>query len=411
MTSVAPTVHIIGAGISGLVAAQVLESKGYAPTILDADEAAGGRVQTDVVEGYQLDRGFQVLLTGYPYAQKYLDFEGLDLQHFLPGATIFADGKQSTIGDPLREPSMLWGTLLARVGGLGDKLRILKLNRALKKSSLKEIFERPATTTLQYLQAYGFSKQMIQQFFKPFFSGIFLESDLATSSRMFEFVYKLFGEGYAALPKAGIGAISQQLQAKLKKTTFRWNTKVTQIEDGQIILDSGETLDSQAIIVATTAAKLLEGVENSSWQSCDNLYFETNKRPLKGAIIGLVADSSALINNIFYHTSLPMAAKADKELLSVTVVKSHELDKDDLVACVQKELQQYCGIRTGRFLKHYAIPRALPKRTPLYYEQPKGASQYSAGIFLAGDHLLNGSLNAAMVSGERAALDLIAEFS
>jgi phytoene dehydrogenase-like protein len=219
-------IHIVGAGISGLVAAKVLEDKGFEPIILEATDRVGGRVKTDVVNGYQLDHGFQVLLTAYPAAQKYLDYKALNLQRFLPGAAIFKKSKASIIGDPLRDISLLFPTLFSGIGSVKDKLKVLKLNHYLKKKSLEEIFNSKSQTTKSYLMDYGFSDEMIKQFFKPFFSGIFLETELETSSRMFEFVYKMFGEGDAAIPKAGIEAIPKQLCQNLKHSTFKFNTKV-----------------------------------------------------------------------------------------------------------------------------------------------------------------------------------------
>ena len=194
-------IHIVGAGVSGLVASKVLEDYGYESMIIEATDRVGGRVKTDVIDGYQLDHGFQVLLTAYPSAQKYLNFEALELQHFIPGATIFSNGKQKTIGDPLRNIFLLFPTLFSGIGTLSDKVKILKLNRLLKNTTLDKIFDKSEKTTLQYLIDFGFSEEIISKFFKPFFSGIFLEPELETSSRMFEFVYKMFGEGYATLPK------------------------------------------------------------------------------------------------------------------------------------------------------------------------------------------------------------------
>jgi phytoene dehydrogenase-like protein len=139
-------IHTIGAGISGLIAAKVLEDNGYKPTIIEATDRVGGRVKTDSVEGYQLDHGFQVLLTAYPSAQKYLNFEALELQHFLPGATIFSSGSKKTIGDPLRNISLLFPTLFSGIGTFSDKLKILKLNSLLKKTTLAEIFAKAEKT-------------------------------------------------------------------------------------------------------------------------------------------------------------------------------------------------------------------------------------------------------------------------
>ena len=124
-------IHIIGAGVSGLIAAQVLENYGYHPTIIEATESAGGRVKSDVFRGYTLDHGFQVLLTSYPAAKKYLDYNKLELQNILPGATIFKNGKQQTIGDPLRSFSLLFPTLFSSIGTISDKLKIFKLNTLL----------------------------------------------------------------------------------------------------------------------------------------------------------------------------------------------------------------------------------------------------------------------------------------
>ncbi|OBX26888.1 flavin-dependent amine oxidoreductase [Gelidibacter algens] len=402
-------IHIIGGGVSGLVAAKVLEDHGYSPVIIEATDRVGGRVKTDSVEGYQLDRGFQVLLTAYPAAQNYLDFDALELQHFLPGATIFTNGQQKTLGDPLRDLSLLFPTLFSGIGTFSDKLRILKLNVLLKKSTLAEIFAKPEKTTFQYLVDFGFTEAMISKFFKPFFSGIFLEPELETSSRMFEFVYKMFGEGFAALPKAGIEAIPKHLKNNLKRTTFHFNTKVESIEDGTIVLANGTQLESHFTIIATEAGGLIstQKVKDIPWKSCDTLYFETPNRLIKKPLIGLIANKDALINNIFYHTSLDTNATGGKELLSVTIVKNHGLTSDALKKEVEKELQRYCGENAYRFIKHYEIAKALPKLADLKYNMTPSETRLNTRVFLAGDIQLNGSLNAAMLSGESAALGVI----
>jgi len=402
-------IHIVGAGISGLVAAKVLEDKGFEPIILEATDRVGGRVKTDVVNGYQLDHGFQVLLTAYPAAQKYLDYKALNLQRFLPGAAIFKKSKASIIGDPLRDIYLLFPTLFSGIGSVKDKLKVLKLNHYLKKKSLDEIFNSKSQTTQSYLMDYGFSDEMIKQFFKPFFSGIFLETELETSSRMFEFVYKMFGEGDAAIPKAGIEAIPKQLCQNLKHSTFKFNTKVNRISNGIIKLEDGTELPSDFTIIATDSTHLLDEKTGPSieWKSCDTLYFETETRVIPKPLIGLVALQGALVNNIFYHNSLESASKSNKELLSVTVIDRQGLSDKELIQKVEIELKAHCGITGCNFIALYQIPKALPKLKDLKYEiSPKHSSPNST-VFLAGDTLLNGSLNAAMISGETAANELI----
>jgi len=409
MKQKSPSIHIIGGGISGLIAARVLEEHGLSATIIEATDRLGGRVKTDVVDGYSLDHGFQVLLTAYPAAKKYLDFDALELQEFLPGSAIFKNGKQKIIGDPLRNLSLLLPTLFSGIGTVNDKLKILALNKRLKKKSIQNIFAEKEQTTRVYLENIGFSEAIITNFFTPFFSGIFLENKLDTSSRMFEFVYKMFGEGNAALPKDGIQAIPKQLFEKLKSTTCVFNTKVKSVENGSIKLESGETLKSNFTIIATQASGLISNLKNQAtlWKSCNTLYFEVAKREIKKPLIGLIAMHNALINNIFYHTSLQTSATATKELLSVTVIDRQKLTNKQLVTEVQKELKELCNIDSCTFIKQYNIPMALPNLQDIQYEMLPSETRLTETIFLAGDTQLNGSLNAAMIAGERAALEVI----
>ena len=403
-------IYIVGAGVSGLVAAQVLENQGYQTVILEASDRAGGRVKTDIKKGFQLDHGFQVLLSSYPAAQKYLDFKALKLQKLKPGAVIFKKGKQQIIGDPLRDISVLFSTLFSGIGTLSDKFKIFQLNLKLKNKSIEAIFSSNEISTKTYLQEFGFSSQIIAQFFTPFFTGIFLENELTTSSRMFEFVFKMFGEGLAVLPKGGMEEISKQLVSNLKNTTFQYNTQVTSVSDEKIILHTGDKLVSTATIIATDASKLVKNApsKNLTWKSCQTLYFTANKRVIEKPMIGLVSKEDSLINNIFYHTSVATHSNNTEELLSVTVVKEHQLSEEQLIATVIKQLKEECHIDTITFLEIYSIKRALPDLKNIKYEVSPSETQLSSGIFLAGDVQLNGSLNAAMIAGEKAALQVIA---
>ena len=402
-------IHIIGAGVSGLIAARVLENHGFSPVIIEATDRVGGRVKTDLIGGYRLDHGFQVLLTAYPAAQKYLDYKALELQKFLPGASIFLNNGQKLIGDPLRSPSLLFSTFFSGIGTLSDKIRILKLNLYLKKKSLTTIFAENEQTTHSYLTNLGFSEDIITNFFKPFFSGIFLETKLETSSRMFEFVYKMFGEGHATLPKSGIEAIPKQLLENLKTTILKYNTKVETLKETEITLNDGTYLKSDYTIIATEASELVSNLKNQStaWKSCVTLYFETDVRVIAKKLIGLISKPGTLVNNIFYNSSLDARIKPANELLSVTVIDTQSLSHEVLIKAVKEELQSYCGITTTKLIKLYHIPRALPRLDNLKYDMMPLETRLSNSLFLAGDTQLNGSLNAAMISGERAALGVI----
>jgi len=406
-------IHIIGAGVSGLIAARILEENGYSPIIIEATDRVGGRVKTDIVNGYQLDHGFQVLLTGYPAANKYLNFEALELQQLLPGASIFKNKEQKILGDPLREISLLLPTLFSGIGNFTDKVKILKLNSILKNKELSAIFSEKEKTTLVYLTDFGFSREMITDFFQPFFSGIFLETQLETSSRMFEFIYKMFGEGYASIPKAGMEAIPKQLLQNLKQTTFKYNTKVASISEGKIILEDNAQLESDYTIIATDASGLVPELKKplTEWKSCKTFYFETEKRIISKILIGLIPQKGTLINNIFYHTSIETNSKTSKELLSVTVIDDQKFSEVLLLEGVKKELEEHCGIDSCEFIKQYTIPMALPKLKNLQYEMSPAETRLGQRLFLAGDVQLNGSLNAAMIAGEKAALGVIEALS
>ena len=402
-------VHIVGAGISGLIAAHVLEKNGIKPIILESTERVGGRLKTDSIDKYQLDQGFQVLLSSYEAAKKYLNYTELELQKLKSGACVFSGGKKITIGDPLRDFSVLIPTLFSGIGTFKDKLKILSLNKKLKSKSIEDIFNSKEKTTAKYLREFGFSEDIISRFFKPFFTGIFLEDELETSSRMFEFVFKMFGDGHAVLPKGGIEEISKQLKNKLNNTTFKFNCKVSKVNNEEIELIDGAKIKTNYTIIATESSNLIDNLKNQKveWKSCQNLYFTTKKRNIEKPFIGLIADKSCLINNIFFHTSIDVKTKGSEELLSVTVVKKHKLSKNELVEKVKEELNEKCNIKELSFLKLYEIRKALPNLMNLKNDLSPSETQLKDRIFLAGDVMLNGSLNAAINSGEKAAIGLL----
>jgi protoporphyrinogen oxidase len=350
-----------------------------------------------------------VLLSSYSAAKKYLDYKSLNLQKLQAGSCVFADGKQYFFGDPLRNLSLFIPTLFSPLGTLGDKLKIAKLNFQLQRKTLDKIFEDREITTKEYLIAKGFSKNIIKNFFTPFFRGIFLEEELYTSSRMFEFVFKMFGEGLALLPKGGIEDIPIHLKDKLQKTEIYHNSFASSVKDMEITLANGKKIKTNYTIIATEPTNLVDGLkgQDTGWKSCQNLYFTCSRRVYEKAFIGLVSNQECLINNVFYPTSVPTNKKTKDELLSVTIVKDHGLTEKELIERVKKELKEECKIEDVEFLKFYNIPRALPKLSNLQYDISPSETKLKDGIFLAGDVLLNGSLNAAILAGEKAAMGVL----
>lgn len=194
-----PDVVIVGGGLAGLACAMELQKRGISWEILEASDDAGGRVRTDVVDGFRLDRGFQVLLTAYPEAQRVFDYVALDLRKFDPGAMVRTGGRFQALADPLRQPSRALSTAFAGVGTWRDKVNVARLSVSLRGRSTRQLFSGREMTTSEFLSE-QFSEEIINQFFRPFFGGVFLETELRTSSRIFEFLFKMFASGDTAVP-------------------------------------------------------------------------------------------------------------------------------------------------------------------------------------------------------------------
>lgn len=398
-------VYIIGAGVSGLIAAYELEQEGYQPKIIEQTDEVGGRVKTVYEKGYSLDLGFQVLLSSYPLAKKYLEMDKLQLRKLESGALIYVNQKAYRIGDPLRNWKVLLPTVFADIGSIGDKLKILKLNMRLKHKSIKEIFESPETTTHEYLIEFGFSSKIIERFFKPFFAGIFLEPNLRTSSRMFEFVYKMFGDGYATIPKLGIGEISKQLKDKLKRTEFIFNCDVEEVTSDHIVMRSGEKKTHNGVIVASNSPSLVRplSIQDKKWKECMCLYFEVDQTNIPNNTIALISDAGSSANNLYAYTD----GATGKTILSVTTLEYTNKPEQQIIDTISLEVKKYTGANIVNYIKHFKINQALPDIQNLRATKQEEDSQVMEGVFLAGDSLLNGSLNAAMESGRLAAKALI----
>jgi protoporphyrinogen oxidase len=404
-------IYIIGAGISGLIAAYELEKSGYAPIILEASDGVGGRVRTDEVDGFLLDRGFQVLLTAYPEAQRYLDYDALKLKYFDPGALILKPGNSFAVHDPLRNPSKALRMAFSSVGTLKDKLKMYQLTKTLKSRSDSEIFTSPNTSTLSFLRAFGFSEKIIDNFFKPFFKGIFLENNLDTSARMFQFVFKMFALGHAAVPENGMQAIPDYLRSKLLKTEIRFNQNVKSLNGKNIELESGEILTFDGLIVACRPDRILPQLSGQvkPFRKVVNIYYSLAKSFIAQPMIALLTDDHFLTNNLVFMTDVSKAySKNDRALLSVSITKPVEVN-DKLEKLVAVELSAVTNINAEYFehVKTYEIYDALPDVEDMQVTIPATNSKAYDNVFLAGDYMLYGSLNAAMTSGRKAAEALI----
>jgi phytoene dehydrogenase-like protein len=414
--STSPEVLIIGAGLAGLSCGRHLADAAVSFQIVEASDGIGGRVRTDEFEGFLLDRGFQVLLTAYPEAQRTLDFHALDLKKFTPGTFSFFAGRMNKLVDPWRTPGGWNEALRSDFAGFLDKLRILRLRSRLRASSIDQIFKRPERSTNDALEAAGFSQEFIHHFFRPFFGGILLDGELKSSSRMFEFVFKMLSEGDTAVPARGMGAIPAQIAAHLPADAIRLNTHAESLHENELRLTAGECLRARAIVVAADgpAAAHLVGEAEPASRSVSCFYYSTDQPPVPHPMLVLNGDGAGPVNNFAVMSQVaPSYAPAGKSLVSVTVLGMQQLTDQQLSGFIIAQMKNWFGpiASSWRYLKSYRIPHAQPQQLPGALEPPQRPVRVRSGIYLCGDHRENASIHGAMVSGRRAAEAVLADLS
>ncbi|GHB69081.1 NAD(P)/FAD-dependent oxidoreductase [Persicitalea jodogahamensis] len=402
---------IIGGGMAGLTCARYLQKAGRKSLILEAGDAVGGRVRTDLHEGFRLDRGFQILLTSYPEAKRLLDYDALDLKAFRSGAIIRQEGKGrdgfTEMPNPLKEPLGIFKALAAPVGSLGDKLRLVELMREVNEVTRAEDFFKDAdTSTLEYLQDYGWSQEMIVDFFRPFFGGVFLENELVTSSNFFRFVFKQFYNGDAVVPAKGMQAIPEQLAAKLPADSLRLNTPVTAIEGQTIYLRNGEKIQADTIVIATDAAaadRLLGNNQEREYNVTTCTYFAAAQSPSRKKMLLLNPHQLSAVDHLCVPSDVaPDYAPAGQSLISVSTQNLELSDDTKLADDIKMELSEWFGeeVRAWQHLRSYHLPQALVR-----FAAGSSAEtlRLSPDLYRCGDYTAYPSLNAAMQTGREVA--------
>ena len=401
-----PTV-IIGAGMAGLTCARYLHQVGATPLILEASDAVGGRVRTDMCDGFQLDRGFQILLTAYPEARRLLNYDALNLRAFRSGAMIRQHGSFTEMNNPMQELLTIFKALTAPVGTLGDKLRLVELMREVNTvTRAQDFFLDEGTSTLDYLQHYGWSDDMIAIFFKPFFGGVFLENDLMTSSNFFRFAFKQFYNGDAVLPARGMQAIPEQLAAGLPAGTLQLNSPVTALEGKTIHLENGEIIRADNVVLATdatTADRLLGNKVPREYDVTTCTYFAADRSPLAKKMLILNPNRLSVVHHLCIPSDIaPDYAPVGQSLISVSTQGLDLADDVKLAADIRLELGEWFGeeVQAWRHLRTYHLPHALPR-----YEAGSipATLQVADNLYRCGDYTAYPSLNAAMQTGRQVA--------
>ena len=396
-------VIVVGAGIAGLSAALHLTEAGRSVILLEASDGVGGRARTDVVDGWRLDRGFQVHDTAYPTMASLLDADALQLKDFVPGAVVHRGGRAHRVADPRRRPLDLLDTATAPIGSLLDKVAIGLLAARIAASPVSLLLDRPETTTYEALRAAHISDVSIDAFWRPFLAGVFLEDQLSTSSRFFSLVLRSQARGSQCLPLLGIGAIAEQLAARLPAAVLRLSTGVERVETGAVRTASG-TLAARAVVVATdplTAHQLLPRLgAPPRLNACATAYFaapEFSREPIIH-LEGDGPDAGPITNAVVLPSEQPGT------LLSVS-----SLDPYVGEARLLTQLRRWRGSLVDT-LQHIATYR-LPTAT-VDMPVPQGVFRRTVslgdGTFVCGDHRDSASTQGAAVSGRRTARAAIA---
>lgn len=415
-------VVIVGAGAAGLTCGAYLRQQHISFVIVEASDAVGGRIRSDQVEGFTLDRGFQVFQTAYPEAKMLLDYEPLQLVELEPGAWVRAGGKWNRMSDPLRRPSDLFATLFNSIGNVGDRFKLLKMRRELCNGDWRaKLASTEDMSTLELLRDhYRFSDSFVSQFLRPWLAGIFLERELTTSANYFAFVFKMLSGGPICYPQAGIGAITQQLAAKMKPRQIQLSTPVESIRQGEtshleVHFAKRKPIEAAAVVLATdlnTAARLSDqAVTPRPTNSTCCIYFAAPSPPHRKPVLMLDGEqNSGPVNHVFVMTNASAKlAPRGKTLISVNLVGDRVAEADDSAA-IRGQLQAWFGDQVSQWeeLARYSIEHALPQQMPGFYASRESAP-LPRGWFLCGDHAETTSLNGAMQSGKVAAKS-VAEF-
>jgi phytoene dehydrogenase-like protein len=399
-------VVIVGGGLAGLAAARRLDRAGVNWLLVEAADRIGGRVATDVVDGWRLDRGFQVLNTAYPRVPALVDVDALDMRYFTSGVLVRRGPALHRLENPLREPRSSLRTLTSGVGSLADRLKFAALATRYATFPPARLLDAPEMTTQEALRAAGLSHRMIEEVLRPFLSGVFADRSLDTSSHVLAMVLRSFARGRIGVPATGMAALPAAVAGPLPYPQLLVGARTLSVSPGVVVTDGGE-LRCRAVIVATdpaTAATLLPRLPVPDMRGLTTYYFGADHAPIDEPTLLLDGDRREIVaNTVVMSNAAPEYAPAGKSLIAASSV-GVSAPSGASEAVIRVELARMYGVPTDdwELLSVVTLPQALPAANVPQARLRKPVA-LGDGLFVAGDHRDSPSIQGALAGGWRTA--------
>jgi len=430
---------VIGAGLAGLSAAISLREAGVEAVVIEKSDSPGGRVRSDVIDGFICDRGFQVFNPWYPTARKLLNYRALDLKPLDTAVGLVlrnlsqAVAEQTSIdfiGDPIRSPGDFFTTVRAPIGNKASLISFATYLAKIAIVSEQSLLSRPDISTMQVFRDLRLDRRLIDNLLRPFLGGVTLDLELATSRHFTDFVLKSFASGTPSLPSSGMGQISNQLASRLPPEAIKYQTEVTSISSAQghpvtvetVRLGLKNNWSADQVVVATdpiTARRLLPREFDTKFgplrpmQSVATWYHvadcpSSDLNDGRSSLLLYPQDPSVLINSLVISNAVPSYSPDGRALISTSRLGLHPGPSADeqIKSLVKKIYSRPNKQSTPSFnqIAKYEIKNALPNMAPPW---PPTSPNTESRIFFAGDYTVNGSIDGALQSGIIAAHQIL----